>query len=48
LAEVLKLPVVLTYGQTPDEATAEAQALALREVVSNAPPDQLQVAHAPT
>ncbi|MBS3966321.1 MAG: type II toxin-antitoxin system HicB family antitoxin [Truepera sp.] len=30
LAEVLELPGVLTYGQTPDEATAKAQALALR------------------
>ncbi len=30
LAEVLELPGVLAYGQTPDEATAKAQALALR------------------
>lgn len=30
LAEVLELPGVLTYGQTPDEATVKAQALALR------------------
>lgn len=30
LAEVLELPGVLTYGQTPDEATAKAQTLALR------------------
>jgi predicted RNase H-like HicB family nuclease len=30
LAEVLELPGVLSYGQTSDEATAKAQALALR------------------
>jgi predicted RNase H-like HicB family nuclease len=30
LAEVLELPGVLTYGQTPEEATAKAQVLALR------------------
>ncbi len=30
LAEVLELPGVLAYGQTPAEATAKAQALALR------------------
>jgi len=30
LAEVLELPGVLTYGQSPEEATAKAQALALR------------------
>jgi predicted RNase H-like HicB family nuclease len=30
LAELLELPSVLTYGQTPDEVTARAQALALR------------------
>jgi len=30
LAEVLELPGVLAYGQTPEEATAKAQALALR------------------
>lgn len=30
LAEVLELPGVLAYGQTSDEATAKAQALALR------------------
>jgi predicted RNase H-like HicB family nuclease len=30
LAEVLEMPGVLTYGQTPDEAKARAQALALR------------------
>jgi predicted RNase H-like HicB family nuclease len=30
LAEVLELPGVLVYGQTPEQATAKAQALALR------------------
>jgi len=30
LAEVLELPGLLAYGQTPEEATAKAQALALR------------------
>ncbi len=30
LAEVLELPGVLAYGQSPDEAIAKAQALALR------------------
>ncbi len=30
LAEVLKLPGVLAYGQAPDEAVAKAQALAWR------------------
>ena len=30
LAEVLELPGVLAYGQTSEEATAKAQALALR------------------
>lgn len=30
LAEVAELPGVLAYGQTSDEATAKAQALALR------------------
>jgi predicted RNase H-like HicB family nuclease len=30
IAEVLELPGVLTYGQTPPEAVARAQALALR------------------
>jgi predicted RNase H-like HicB family nuclease len=29
-AEVLELPGVLAYGQTPDKAIAKAQALALR------------------
>ncbi|MCR4404135.1 MAG: type II toxin-antitoxin system HicB family antitoxin [Candidatus Acetothermia bacterium] len=30
LAEVLELPGVLAYGQTPEEAIARVQALALR------------------
>jgi predicted RNase H-like HicB family nuclease len=30
LAEVLELPGVLAYGQSSEEATAKAQALALR------------------
>ena len=30
LAEVKELPGVLTYGKTPEEAVAHAQALALR------------------
>jgi predicted RNase H-like HicB family nuclease len=30
LAEVLELPGVLVYGQTPQEAIAKAEALALR------------------
>lgn len=32
IAEVLELPGVLAYGQTPEEARAKAQALALRVV----------------
>jgi len=32
IAEVLELPGVLAYGQTPEEARARAQALALRVV----------------
>ena len=30
LAEVVEIPGALVYGQTPDEAIAKAQALALR------------------
>jgi predicted RNase H-like HicB family nuclease len=30
IAEVIELPGVLAYGQTPEEAKAKAQALALR------------------
>ncbi|MGH2608267.1 MAG: type II toxin-antitoxin system HicB family antitoxin [Tepidiformaceae bacterium] len=32
IAEVLELPGVLTYGQSPEEAKAKVQALALRVV----------------
>ena len=32
IAEVLELPGALAYGQTPEEATAKVQALALRVV----------------
>ena len=32
IAEVLELPGVLTYGQSPSEAKAKVQALALRVV----------------
>jgi len=32
LAEVLELPGVLAYGETPEQARAKAQALALRVV----------------
>ena len=32
IAEVVELPGVLAYGQTPEEATAKVQALALRVV----------------
>ena len=32
IAEVLELPGVLAYGQTPDEARTRVQALALRAV----------------
>jgi predicted RNase H-like HicB family nuclease len=32
IAEVVDLPGVLAYGQTPEEATAKVQAIALRVV----------------
>lgn len=32
IAEVIELPGVLAYGETPDEAKAKVQALALRVV----------------
>ena len=32
IAEIDELPGVLAYGQTPDEARAKAQALALRVI----------------
>ena len=51
IAEVLELPGVLTYGQTPEEATAKVQALALRVVADRlehgeAGPDLLSIAFA--
>ena len=33
VAEVLELPGVMMYGETPDEAKAKAQVLALRTLV---------------
>jgi predicted RNase H-like HicB family nuclease len=35
LVEVMELPGVLAYGETPDEAVAHAQALALRVIVDH-------------
>jgi predicted RNase H-like HicB family nuclease len=32
LAEVMNMPGVMVYGQTPDEAVARAKALALRVI----------------
>ena len=51
IAEVLELPGVLTYGQTPEEATAKVQALALRVVADRlehgeAGPDLLSISFA--
>jgi predicted RNase H-like HicB family nuclease len=51
IAEVLELPGVLTYGQSPEEATAKVQALALRVVADRvehgeAGPDLLSIAFA--
>ena len=51
IAEVLELPGVLTYGQSPEEATAKVQAVALRVVAdrvehSEAGPDLLSIAFA--
>lgn len=34
IAEVVDLPGVLAYGQTPEEATAKVQAIALRVVAA--------------
>jgi predicted RNase H-like HicB family nuclease len=42
LAEILELPGVLAYGQTSDEATNKAQALALRVLA-----DRLEHAEGP-
>jgi predicted RNase H-like HicB family nuclease len=51
IAEVLELPGVLTDGQSPEEATAKVQALALRIVAERlehgeAGPDLLTIAFA--
>ena len=51
IAEVLELPGVLTYGQSPEEATAKVQALALRVVADRldhgeAGPDLVSIAFA--
>jgi len=34
IAEVVDLPGVLAYGQTPEEATAKVQAIALRVIAA--------------
>jgi predicted RNase H-like HicB family nuclease len=51
IAEVLELPGVLTYGQSPEEAKAKVQALALRVVADRldhgeAGPDLLRISFA--
>ena len=51
IAEVVDLPGVLAYGQTPEEATAKGQALALRVVADRlehgkADPDFLSISFA--
>jgi predicted RNase H-like HicB family nuclease len=51
IAEVLELPGVLTYGQSPEEARAKVQALALRVVADRlehgeAGPDLLSISFA--
>ena len=51
IAEVLELPGTLTYGQTPAEAKAKIQALALRVVADRldhgeAGPDLLSISFA--
>jgi predicted RNase H-like HicB family nuclease len=51
IAEVLELPGVLTYGQSPEEAKAKVQALALRVVADRlergeAGPDLLSISFA--
>jgi predicted RNase H-like HicB family nuclease len=51
IAEVLELPGVLTYGQSPEEAKAKVQALALRVVADRldhgeAGPDLVSIAFA--
>ena len=51
IAEVLELPGVLTYGQSPEEAKAKVQALALRVIADRlehgeAAPDLLSISFA--
>jgi predicted RNase H-like HicB family nuclease len=51
IAEVLELPGVLTYGQSPEEAKPKVQALALRVVADRlehgeAGPDLVSIAFA--
>jgi predicted RNase H-like HicB family nuclease len=51
IAEVLELPGVLTYGQSPEEAKAKVQAVALRVVADRldhgeAGPDLLSISFA--
>jgi predicted RNase H-like HicB family nuclease len=51
IAEVLELPGALAYGQTPEEAKARVQALALRVVADRlehgeAGPDLLSISFA--
>lgn len=51
IAEVVELPGALAYGQTPQEATAKVQALALRVVADRlehgeAGPDLLSITFA--
>lgn len=53
IAEVLELPGALAYGQTPEEAKAKVQALALRIVADRlehgeADPDLLSMSFAAT
>jgi predicted RNase H-like HicB family nuclease len=51
IAEVLELPGALAYGQTPEEAKAKVQALALRVIAdrldhAEAGPDLLSISFA--
>jgi predicted RNase H-like HicB family nuclease len=51
IAEVLELPGVLTYGQSPEEAKAKVQALALRVIADRldhgeADPDLVSISFA--
>jgi predicted RNase H-like HicB family nuclease len=51
IAEVLELPGALAYGQTPEEARAKVQALALRVIADRlergeAGPDLLRISFA--